>query len=124
MCDVVRFDLHHRVAPSHDRAIADDPLSNSEGVGVSLSPAECCLHGRQGMEHLWSRAVATGGNRWQMGLPRKRLEQAKTVAMGCDQLPGPQNGKEGVDGSSPSEGSAKAPQNGASSVGCTCTISS
>jgi hypothetical protein len=56
------------------------------------------------MEHLWSRAVATGGNRWQMGLPRKRLEQAKTVAMGCDQLPGPQNGKEGVDGSSPSEG--------------------
>jgi hypothetical protein len=22
------FDLHHRVAPSHDRAIADDPLSN------------------------------------------------------------------------------------------------
>jgi hypothetical protein len=89
------FDLHHRVAPSHDRAIADDPLSNSEGVGVSLSPAECCLHGRQGMEHLWSRAVATGGNRWQMGLPRKRLEQAKTVAMGCDQLPGPQNGKEG-----------------------------
>jgi hypothetical protein len=84
------FDLHHRVAPSHDRAIADDPLSNSEGVGVSLSPAECCLHGRQGMEHLWSRAVATGGNRWQMGLPRKRLEQAKTVAMGCDQLPGPQ----------------------------------
>jgi hypothetical protein len=83
------FDLHHRVAPSHDRAIADDPLSNSEGVGVSLSPAACCLHGRQGMEHLWSRAVATGGNRSQMGLPRKRLEQAKTVAMGCDQLPGP-----------------------------------
>src|SRR5262245_27972850 len=39
------------------------------------------------MEHLWSRAVATGGNRWQMGLPRKRLDQAKTVAMGCDQLP-------------------------------------
>ena len=96
-CVTFEFDLHHRVAPSHDRAIADDPLSNSEGVGVSLSPAECCLHGRQGMEHLWSRAVATGGNRWQMGLPRKRLEQAKTVAMGCDQLPGPQNGKEGVD---------------------------
>jgi hypothetical protein len=106
------FDLHHRVAPSHDRAIADDPLSNSEGVGVSLSPAECCLHGRQGMEHLWSRAVATGGNRWQMGLPRKRLEQAKTVAMGCDQLPGPQNGKEGVSGSSPSEALQKPRKSG------------
>jgi hypothetical protein len=29
-----------------------------------------------------------------------------------------------VDGSSPSEGSAKAPQDGASSFGCTCTIHS
>jgi hypothetical protein len=49
------------------------------------------------MEHLWSRAVATSGNRWQMGLPRKRLEQAKTVAVGCDQLPIGAHGKEGVD---------------------------
>src|SRR5688572_9297932 len=104
------FDLHHRVAPSHDRAIADDPLSNSEGVGVSLSPAACCLHGRQGMEHLWSRAVATGGNRWQMGLPRKRLEQAKTVAMGCDQLPGPQNGKECHEGGPPAESCSARPR--------------
>ena len=64
------------------------------------------------MEHLWSRAVATGGNRWQMGLPRKRLEQAKTVAMGCDQLPGPQNGKEGVDGFESVRGLCKMPANG------------
>src|SRR6266511_347045 len=49
------------------------------------------------MERLWSPAVATGGNRWQVGRPRRRLKQAKTVAVGCD-------GKEGVDGSSPSEG--------------------
>jgi hypothetical protein len=80
------FDLHHRVAPSHDRAIADDPLSNSEGVGVSLSPAECCLHGRQGMEHLWSRAVATGGNRWQMGCPENGSNKPKPlpwVATSC-----------------------------------------
>jgi hypothetical protein len=34
------------------------------------------------------------------------------------------DGKEGVDGSSPSEGSAKAPQKGVSSFGCTSTISS
>ena len=47
------------------------------------------------MERLWSPAVATGGNRWQIERPRKRLKQAKTVADGCDQLPGPQNGKEG-----------------------------
>ena len=63
------------------------------------------------MEHSWSPAVATGGNRWQIERPRKRLKQAKPVADGCDQLPGPQNGKEGVDGSSPSEGSEKIPAN-------------
>jgi hypothetical protein len=57
------------------------------------------------MERLWSRAVATGGNRSQMGPPRKRLKEARTVAVGCDRLP--RDGKEGVDGSSPSEGSAK-----------------
>jgi hypothetical protein len=56
------------------------------------------------MEHLWSPAGATDGNRWQMERPRKRLKQAKTVAVGCDRLPQPFHGKEGVDGSSPSEG--------------------
>src|SRR4029450_5708929 len=59
------------------------------------------------MERLWSLAVATGGNRWQMGTPRKRPKQAATVATGCDQLPIGAHGKEGVDGSSPSEGSRK-----------------
>src|SRR5712691_848763 len=29
-----------------------------------------------GMEHLWSPAGATGGNRWQMGRDRKPLKQA------------------------------------------------
>jgi hypothetical protein len=64
---------------------------------------------RPTMERLWSLAVATSGNRWQMDGPRKRGNQAKTVAVGCDQLPKGAHGKEGVDGSSPSEGSAKAP---------------
>jgi hypothetical protein len=57
------------------------------------------------MERLWSLAGATSGNRWQMRGPRKRRKQAKTVATGCDQLPFGAHGKEGVDGSSPSEGS-------------------
>jgi len=65
------------------------------------------------MEHLWSQADATGGNRWQMRRARKRLKQAETVAVGCDQLPRGPDGKEGVDGSSPSEGSAKTPHVGA-----------
>ena len=49
---------------------------------------------QRGMEPLWSPVVATGGNRLQIDLARKRLKEAKTA------------GKEGVDGSSPSEGSA------------------
>ena len=73
------------------------------------------------MERLWSPAVATGGNRWQIERPRKRLKQAKTVADGCDQLPGPQNGKEGVDGSSPSEGLHKSPANRAIVLPATAT---
>jgi hypothetical protein len=66
------------------------------------------------MERLWSLAVATGGNRWQTGRRRKRLRNTKTVAVGCHQLPAPLHGKEGVSGSSPEEGSAKATQIAAS----------
>jgi hypothetical protein len=76
------------------------------------------------MERLWSLAVATSGNRSQMAKPRKRLRQAKTVAVGCDRLRIGAHGKEGVDGSSPSEGSAKAPQSGAFLLASTCTVSS
>jgi hypothetical protein len=38
---------------------------------------------------------------------QNRLRQAKTVAVGCHGLPREFHGKEGVDGSSPSEGFAK-----------------
>jgi hypothetical protein len=58
------------------------------------------------MERYWKQAGATGGNWSQMGSARKRLRQAKTVATGCDRLPIGAHGKEGVDGSSPSEGFA------------------
>src|SRR2546430_9668089 len=64
------------------------------------------------MEPLWSPVVATGGRRSQIEQARGPPKQAKTVAVGCDQLPFGAHGKEGVDGSSPSEGSAKAPQRG------------
>jgi hypothetical protein len=47
----------------------------------------------RGMERLWSLAV----NRWQMGTPRKRLEQAETVATPGDQLRRASNGKEEVE---------------------------
>ena len=67
--------------------------------------------------------VATGGNRWQIGSAQKAPEQAKTVALGCDQLREAAHGKEGVDGSSPSEGFAKVPQICAFSFELTCTNS-
>ena len=63
------------------------------------------------MEPLWSPVVATGGNRSQITSTRKRLKQAKTVAAGCGRLPQAAHGKEGVDGSSPSEGLQKNPAN-------------
>ena len=56
------------------------------------------------MEPLWSLVVATGGNRWKFGSARKQLEQAKSVAVDCGQLPERAHGKEGVSGSSPEEG--------------------
>jgi hypothetical protein len=72
------------------------------------------------MEPLWSPAVAIGGNRWQMGRPATSLRQAKTVAVGCDGLPELFHGKEGVDGSSPSEGSAKVQQTDTLLLGLVC----
>src|SRR5512146_2964456 len=68
------------------------------------------------MEHSWSRAVAASGTQWQNAPPRNPLKQAKTVAVGCDWLPIGAHGKEGVDGSSPSEGFAKNPCQSASCV--------
>jgi hypothetical protein len=53
-----------------------------------------------------------GCNRWQPLAnppPQEPRKQAKAVAVGCDRLPGGAHGKEGVSGSSPEEGSAKAP---------------
>jgi hypothetical protein len=64
------------------------------------------------MEHLWSTAGATGGNQSQVEGRQKRLKRAKSVAVGCDRLPPGPHGKEGVDGSSPSEGLLRSPANG------------
>src|SRR6266511_3979310 len=71
---------------------ASEPVINAYETG----PVAPGSHGyrQQTMEPLWSPAGAISGNRWQVGRPRKRRKQAKY-------------GKEGVDGSSPSEGFAK-----------------
>jgi hypothetical protein len=62
----------------------------------------------EGMEHLWSPAGATGGNRWQMGHPRKPLKQADPQPSATHGN-GSGDGKEGVNGSSPLEGFREAP---------------
>jgi hypothetical protein len=69
------------------------------------------------VEQLWSRAVATGGNQSQLCDPFTRLKRADQQPLATrGNLPS-FDGKEGVDGSSPSEGSAKAPEIGGSAVG-------
>jgi hypothetical protein len=73
------------------------------------------------MEPLWSPVAATGGNGWQMPPAQKPRKQAKTVAVACVQSPIEAHGKEGVDGSSPSEGSTKAPHVGAFLFSSTCS---
>src|SRR6266581_2034300 len=52
--------------------------------------------GSHHISSLWSPAVATSGNRWQMRRRRKQRKQAKSVAPGCHQLPANFHGKEGV----------------------------
>src|SRR5438094_6850521 len=56
------------------------------------------------MEHFWSRAGATIGNPWQMGRARKPLKQADPHPVATHGNRFAAHGKEGVDGSSPSEG--------------------
>jgi len=62
------------------------------------------------MEHLWSPAGATGGNRSQMAVLRKRLKQADRQPLATHGNGSGAHGKEGVDGSSPSEGFTKSLQ--------------
>src|SRR5438034_9308387 len=48
------------------------------------------------MEPLWSPVVATGGNQRQIDRTQEPRRQAKSVAVGCDQLPAKFHGKQGV----------------------------
>ena len=60
--------------------------------------SRCCQQRLQRMEPLWTPVVATGGKPWQITWPPKWRNQAKTVAVSCDQLPRAAHGKEGVIG--------------------------
>src|SRR5262245_55191845 len=62
------------------------------------------------MEPLWSRVVATRGRRWQIARSRKRQNQAKTVALGCDQLLKRAHGKECHEEGPPAESCSARPR--------------
>ena len=61
------------------------------------------------MEHLWSQAGATSGNRGQIRQAQGRRKDAEPQPLATRGNVPSFDGKEGVDGSSPSEGSAKPP---------------
>src|ERR671930_250415 len=90
---------------------------------ATASDELCCLTRRQMMEPLWSLVVATSGNRSQILRPKEPQKHAKTFAVGGHRLLFGAHGKEGVEGSSPSEGSAKAPEIGTFSSRSTCVDS-
>jgi hypothetical protein len=65
----------------------------------------------------------TGGKRWQMGRARKPLKRADRQSVATHGNDFGVHGKEGVDGSSPSEGSARSPQVGWFVFMSTCRFS-
>jgi hypothetical protein len=65
-----------------------------------------------GMEHLWSQVGATGRTPSQTHPPRKRLTSPDRQTVSTPRNNEIFDGKEGVDGSSPSEGLYKCPANG------------
>ena len=87
------------------------------------SPISAPGCGRERMERLWKNEGATGRKRFERLEPGSRLSKPNLFATGCRGLPPKSHDKEGVDGSSPSEGSAKAPEIGAFSFRQTCSVS-
>jgi hypothetical protein len=98
------FGLRSNEIPDAVRHTATPARRPAKSSAAEISSAVRSQSRQRIMEPLWSPAVATGGNQWQMERPRKRPKLAKSVAVGCDRLPPRFHGKEGVDGSSPSEG--------------------
>src|SRR5437016_6997781 len=76
------------------------------------------------MEHLWSRADANPRRCLQRQVPRKPYGYLRSASVSCIPLPGTRDGKEGVDGSSPSEGSAKVQHVAAFAFSPTCRVGS
>src|SRR5436190_1310337 len=75
------------------------------------------------MEHLWSRADANPRKSRQTAQRLKPRDYLQPAASRCIRLPGTRDGEEGVNGSSPLEGSAKAPHVGAFAFRSTCRFS-
>jgi hypothetical protein len=89
---------------------AERSSGNAVAFAIACLTRPCLGIQAARMERLWSQAGATGSNPWQMRTLQKRRKQAKTAAAGCHWLRPNLDGKEGVDGSSPSEGFTKGQQ--------------
>ncbi len=104
---------------SQDRSVLETPLpvrpplyrEGFIGTAGALGGTEnpfAVSDSRDGMERLWSPVGATGGNRSQKKRGRKRLKQADRQPVATHGNGSGAHCKEGVSGSSPEEGSAKA----------------
>jgi hypothetical protein len=101
------------------------PPFRHNGMGHALCRGVDCfrIHRPRGWSVYGAQQAQPVASTGKSAGRRNRVKQAKTVAVGCDWLPRASNGKEGVDGSSPSEGSAKPPHDGASCFGSICRFS-
>jgi hypothetical protein len=101
-------------------------MVRSAGAAVSLWLPSRREYGHvttAGMEHLWSRAGATSGKRSQTEHRRERSTRDDPQPFAAHGNLPSLDGKEGVNGSSPLEGSAKAPHVGAFAFRSTCRFS-
>jgi hypothetical protein len=116
--------------PRLERGSDDDPFAVREGVN-----SEPDRQFSAPTSSVWRTADRAGGGKDGKVVEKrggngaqtvrafqasKPLQQAKSLATGCGRLPPKSHGKEGVDGSSPSEGSTKDPHHEAFCVGSIC----
>ena len=85
-----------------DRKTSGRHLDDQSRDARAASFAPLLAH--EGWSLYGAQRAQPSGNRLQIPSGEGTQKQAKNVAVGCNRLPRQVHGKEGVDGSSPSEG--------------------
>ena len=78
---IAHRDPRSMIGPTHHGREGAVGHRSHRGSMSALAPACVAFTDARGMEHSWSRAVATSVNPWQMLRSRQRRKQAKTVAV-------------------------------------------